>query len=322
MGLALRTAQAARDDLEALRRRADAALDARTVAAADPARWLAASTRFIEALVALGRDALYGHDLPSELVRAYSLRQSVWVVSEYAGRERGWLAYYLSARRPPPQAVREQLRVFRNMTLIAARELERRATDPAIEPAVRAAAAEMRKRYLEDFEPARARAHAAIAGGAPALGGLEWFERATQAIDSVLAVSGAVAAQSRRQLESLRRSSLWRLSGGIAFLMLSLGAAFASLTHVRGLVNQMFREKELVQVTMDSIGDAVITTDLAMRVEYLNPVAEALTGWTLGEARGRPLREVFNIVNGYNRESRESPVERCLRKGHVVGLGN
>ena len=321
VGLALRTAQAARDDLEALRRRADAALDARTVAAADPARWLAASTRFIEALVALGRDALYGHDLPSELARAYSLRQSVWVVSEYAGRERGWLAYYLSARRPPPQAVREQLRVFRNMTLIAARELERRATDPDLEPAVRAAVADMRKRYLEDFEPVRARAHAAIAGGAPALGGLEWVERATQAIGSILAVSGAVAAQSRRQLESLRRSSLWRLSGGIALLMLSLGAAFASLTHVRGLVNQMFRERELVQVTMDSIGDAVITTDLAMRVEYLNPVAEALTGWTAGAARGRPLREVFNIVNGYNREPRESPVERCLRNGHVVGLG-
>ncbi len=322
VGRALRTAQAARGDLEARRRRVDAALDVRTVAAADPARWLAASTRFIETLVALGRDALYGHDLPSELARAYSLRQSTWAVSEYAGRERGWLAYYLSDRRTPSQAVREQLRVFRVMTLIAVSELDRRATDPAIEPTVRAAVAEMRKRYLEDFEPVRARAYAALAAGAPAFGGLEWVERATQAIGSILAVSGAVAAQSRRQLEGLRRSSLWRLSGGIALLMLSLGAAFASLTRVRGLVNQMFREKELVQVTMDSIGDAVITTDLAMRVEYLNPVAEALTGWTLGEARGRPLREVFTIVNGYNREPRESPVERCLRKGHVVGLGN
>ena len=321
VGRALQAAQATRDDLEALRRRADAALDTGSVAAADPARWLAASTRFIETLVALGRDALYGHDLPAELARAYALRQNVWAVSEYAGRERGWLAYYLAAPRPP-QAVREQLRVFRGMTLIAAGELERRAADPAIEPAVRAAVADMRKRYLEDFEPVRARAHAALAAGGPAFGGLEWVERATQAIGSILAVSGAVAAQSRRQLAGLRRSSLWRLSGGIALLILSLGAAFASLTRVRGLVNQMFREKELVQVTMDSIGDAVITTDLALRVEYLNPVAEALTGWTLGEARGRPLREVFNIVNGYNREPRESPVERCLRKGHVVGLGN
>ena len=80
--------------------------------------------------------------------------------------------------------------------------------------------------------------------------------------------------------------------------------------------------REELQVTLSSIGDAVITTDNAGRVTSLNPVAAALTGWSPDEARGRRLSEVFHIVNEETRERVESPVTKVLRKGGIVGLAN
>jgi len=73
---------------------------------------------------------------------------------------------------------------------------------------------------------------------------------------------------------------------------------------------------------MRSIGDAVITTDTAGRVSFLNPVAETLTGWNHEEAVGRPLERVFDIINENTRERVENPVQRVLREGVVVGLAN
>jgi PAS domain S-box-containing protein len=79
---------------------------------------------------------------------------------------------------------------------------------------------------------------------------------------------------------------------------------------------------ELWQVTLSSVGDAVITTDNDGRVVYLNPVAESMTGWTRSEASGESLASVFRIVNEDTRRPVESPAERALREGIVVGLAN
>jgi diguanylate cyclase (GGDEF)-like protein/PAS domain S-box-containing protein len=82
----------------------------------------------------------------------------------------------------------------------------------------------------------------------------------------------------------------------------------------------VFEEKEKAQVTLQSIGDAVITTDADGRIEYLNPVAEDLTGWESREARGRMLSKVFNILNEQTREPLEDPVSRSLREGRVIAV--
>lgn len=92
--------------------------------------------------------------------------------------------------------------------------------------------------------------------------------------------------------------------------------------NIQSLLTQVHREKDLAQVTLQSIGDAVITTDDQERVVCLNPVAEALTGWNNEEAAGRPLQQVFNIFNEYTREPVENPVDKVLREGIVVGLAN
>ena len=75
-------------------------------------------------------------------------------------------------------------------------------------------------------------------------------------------------------------------------------------------------------VTLASIGDAVIATDTQARVAFLNPAAEALTGWPRAEAVGRPLTEVFHIINEQTRQPVEDPAAKVLRLGTVVGLAN
>ena len=84
----------------------------------------------------------------------------------------------------------------------------------------------------------------------------------------------------------------------------------------------LFEEKGRIEVTLASIGDAVITTDVAGQVDYLNRSAEQLTGWSKGEAAGRNLRQVFHIIDESSRDPIEDPVQRCVQDGKIVGLAN
>ncbi len=85
---------------------------------------------------------------------------------------------------------------------------------------------------------------------------------------------------------------------------------------------QLEESRENLEVTLFSIGDAVIATDIAGRVTRMNGVAQKLTGWQLAEATGRPLDEVFNIVNAHTRQRADNPVRRVLSTGQIVGLAN
>jgi PAS domain S-box-containing protein len=80
--------------------------------------------------------------------------------------------------------------------------------------------------------------------------------------------------------------------------------------------------REIFRVTLQSIGDAVITTDIEGRITYLNGVGESLTGWSHADALGQPLENVFRIVNEVTRLPVENPATRALRQGIVVGLAN
>jgi len=95
-----------------------------------------------------------------------------------------------------------------------------------------------------------------------------------------------------------------------------------SLDQERRLLAEVEEQRNWLRVTLASIGDAVIATDTTGRTRFLNPVAEALTGWRDEEARGRPLDEIFVIHNETTGQPVENPVATVLREGRVVGLAN
>src|SRR5438876_1376337 len=94
------------------------------------------------------------------------------------------------------------------------------------------------------------------------------------------------------------------------------------ITQPRQTEEALHEQQEWLRVTLASIGDAVITTDTRGSVTFLNPVAQSLTGWTLEEATGLPLDDIFKIVNEQTRRTVENPATRALREGLVVGLAN
>ncbi|MFA9441189.1 ATP-binding protein [Uliginosibacterium sp. sgz301328] len=117
-------------------------------------------------------------------------------------------------------------------------------------------------------------------------------------------------------------------AGLAAFFITGLAVALLAVAQARARAKiSVLHEREQVQrewleVTLQSIGDAVIATDGGGKVRFLNPTAETLTGWTADDARGRALEEVFEIVNEDTREPALSPHQRVLRSGAIVGLSN
>ena len=92
------------------------------------------------------------------------------------------------------------------------------------------------------------------------------------------------------------------------------------ITERKHAETRIFEEKERAQVTLQSIGDGVITTDADGRVDYINPVAQDLTGWDMRSACGKPVSEMMTIVNAKTRAAIDNPVMRCLREGRVITL--
>lgn len=90
----------------------------------------------------------------------------------------------------------------------------------------------------------------------------------------------------------------------------------------RDTENRLRAKRELLQVTLSSIGDAVIATNLDGKINFMNPTAEALTGWTIDGARNRPLADIFKIINETTRQTVEDPVTKVIKEGRIVGLAN
>jgi diguanylate cyclase (GGDEF)-like protein/PAS domain S-box-containing protein len=94
------------------------------------------------------------------------------------------------------------------------------------------------------------------------------------------------------------------------------------ITERKRAETRVFEEKERAQVTLQSIGDGVITTDAEGNVDYINPVAQELTGWEIRNARGRAVNDIMTIVNANTRTSVDNPVMRCLKEGRVISLAD
>lgn len=100
----------------------------------------------------------------------------------------------------------------------------------------------------------------------------------------------------------------------------SLLKALGSMVERAANIGALLEEKERAQVTLNSIGDAVMSTDVWGRVTYLNAVAESMTGWSREEAAGHPLEEVFRIIDATTRESARNPMAFAIRGNKTAGL--
>jgi len=100
----------------------------------------------------------------------------------------------------------------------------------------------------------------------------------------------------------------------------SLTRAVRSMLDRQAKEDALFAERERAQVTLNSIGDGVLSTDVSGNVTYLNAVAEAMTGWSQADAVGRPLGEIFHIINGATREPSDNPMALAVRKNRTVNL--
>ncbi len=96
--------------------------------------------------------------------------------------------------------------------------------------------------------------------------------------------------------------------------------SWQDITERKHMEQALFQEKELAQITLESIGDAVITTDATGCIKYLNPTAEQITGWPMAQAKGLPLIEVFKTIYETTRQPTENLIERVKNSGRVMGL--
>lgn len=97
---------------------------------------------------------------------------------------------------------------------------------------------------------------------------------------------------------------------------------FWDISNRKSLERQMYTDKEKFRTTLFSVGDGVISTDHRGRIEFINPVAEKLTGWSIDEARGNPFDLIFNIVNEFSNSKCENPVERVLETAEIIELAS
>jgi len=104
--------------------------------------------------------------------------------------------------------------------------------------------------------------------------------------------------------------------------ILGVVLVFRDVTEQRRAEEAIAEQREWFETTLESIGDAVIATDVRGHVVFMNPIAEHLTGWQIDTARDRACTDVFKIVNENTRRTVDDPVTRVLKEGVVVGLAN
>jgi diguanylate cyclase (GGDEF)-like protein/PAS domain S-box-containing protein len=284
----------------------------------------------------IARDALW--DNCRDLALASGLK-SCWstLIHGSDGRMFGTLALYFRAPRSPQ---RRDFELMARMTQLAGIAIERRMAETALR------ASEARYRRL--FDNVMEGVYSSTREGKflsvnPALARMVGFESPDELLSLPTATIyhnpieriAIIAALERDGEVRNAEFQLRRIDGTTLTVIESARAVRdekGALTGYEGTIfdiserkraeTAIFEEKEKAQVTLQSIGDAVITTDAEGRVEYLNPVAEDLTGWESREVIGKPLQDVFNILNEATREKIEDPVSRSLREGRVIAVAD
>ena len=147
--------------------------------------------------------------------------------------------------------------------------------------------------------------------------GLNTIDKLLQVAPGIPILVMGGAADEDLSTEALRRGAKdYLLNGHIGTY--SFGRAIRNMAERKTAEEVLFGEKERASVTLNSIGDAVLSTDILGNVTYLNVVAEKITGWKCAEALGRPLGEVFQIIDGTTRKPSPNPMDFAIQENKTV----
>src|SRR5271170_94096 len=149
--------------------------------------------------------------------------------------------------------------------------------------------------------------------------GVETFDRLLRAAPRIPILILSSLADENVALYALRRGATdYLLKGHLGGY--SLPQTLRNIIERGSAKEALFVETERARITLDSIGDAVLSTDLAGNVSYLNRVAETMTGWSQTEATGQPLGKILRIIDGVTRKPAPDPLEVAVRHNKAGSL--
>jgi diguanylate cyclase (GGDEF)-like protein/PAS domain S-box-containing protein len=277
-------------------------------------------------------DALWENRREAVLAAGFA---SAWSTLIHAsdGRVLGTLVLYFRSARQPS---RKDFELMARMAQLAGIAIERRMADSALRAS--------EERYRRLFENVLEGVYSSTCDGKfvsvnPALVRMVGLQTADELLQLPTAAIYHSQEERQRILDALARDGevrnaefqLRRVDGTVLTVVENARAVrdeagelvgyegtISDITERKRAETAIFQEKEKAQITLQSIGDAVITTDAGGRIEYLNPIAEDLTGWTIAEVQGKALSEVFTLLSETTRSTIEDPVSRSLRDGCLI----
>jgi len=149
--------------------------------------------------------------------------------------------------------------------------------------------------------------------------GLDTFDRLFVAARHIPIVTLCAPGDEESAVEAVQRGAQGYFSKGY-FDSTLVPQALRSIIQRKSVEEGLYVAQARAEITLNSIGDAVVSTDMKGNVDYLNAVAEHITGWTREEARGHPIAEVLHIVDGKTRQSIRNPVEYVLENDRSIEL--
>jgi diguanylate cyclase (GGDEF)-like protein/PAS domain S-box-containing protein len=149
--------------------------------------------------------------------------------------------------------------------------------------------------------------------------GIETFDALFNLIPSIPIIALCSKKNEAAGIEAVNHGAQGYLSKGY-FSNALIPQALRSIIQRKKIEETLFIERERTRVTLESIGDGVLSTDVACNITYLNGEAERMTGWLRDEARGRPIAEVFHLVDAGTRQSARNPVETVIANKKNVAL--
>ncbi|MBI5469467.1 MAG: HAMP domain-containing protein, partial [Deltaproteobacteria bacterium] len=267
---ALRRAETAYSELESARKDADRNLgvDDKNYA---PKEWIKAITGFIEANAEVRLAAFTStaskETLQEALRMNIELKQSVWLVGEFAGRERATMAQFISSRKPLDAVAAEKLNTFRAIVDINIKPILRVKDMSGVDPAIVKAISGMEEIFLGKFGETRSSVYAAASTGNYPINGKEWIDKSSEAIDTVVVISNSIGNSVDSEIMAELAASRRNMAASIAVLVLTILAGLASMWVINSKVISPMIYLNRAMGEIESTGDLTLSIDVKSRDE-------------------------------------------------------